>query len=45
MKASEARFFGTWAVLFAAGVLILLYGSGGWLALGWVIVAPTLGTA
>ena len=42
---SEARFFGTWAVLFAVGVLILLCGSGAWLALGWVIVAPTVLTA
>jgi hypothetical protein len=41
-KYSNARFFVTWGLLFAAGVLILLYGSGAWPALGSLIVVPTI---
>lgn len=41
-KYSNARFFVTWGLLFAAGVLLLLYGKSGWPALGLLIVVPTI---
>lgn len=41
-KCSEARFFAKLALLFTVGVLILLYGSGGWLILGYFIVGPVV---
>ena len=44
-KYSGARFFGAWAIIFAVGVLILLYARGAWAALGALIVMPTIITA
>ena len=43
MKAhSNGPFFGTWALLFTAGTLLLTFGKGAWPALGMLIVAPTI---
>ena len=42
---SAARFFGSWALLFVVGVLLMRYGNGLWPALGVFIVAPTIITA